>query len=117
MKRTVAITLVVLVAAAAAWSAYAYAQGGGPLKWAGAVTHRPACEPATRPCHRSHAYHDGAACDCDAGGCPNFQDVDSDGRCDVAGNCGRHGHFGRHDGAGRCGRMDPGHACGWHGKQ
>jgi len=90
MKRTVAITLVVLVAVAAAWSAYAYAQGGGPLKRTNAAACQPACGPATQPCEKAQACHDGSACACDPADCPKFKDADRDGKCDNVGDCGRH---------------------------
>ena len=118
MKRTVAITLVVLVAVAAVWSAYAYAQGGGPLKRTNAAACQPACEPATQPCEKAQTCHDGSACACDPADCPKFKDADGDGKCDIAGDCGRHGESGCGGAASRCGgRMVRGHGCGRHGNQ
>ncbi len=118
MKRTVVIALVVLVAATAAWSAYAYAQGSGPLKRMGAAFCRPACEPSSQPCDNVPACHDGSACACDPADCPMFKDEDGDGKCDIAGDCGRHGQTGCRDGASGCGgRMVRGHGCGRHGNQ
>ena len=112
MRRSMAVALVVLVAVVAAWSAYAYAQGGGPLKRMGAAVCQPACEPSTQPCENAQACHDGSACD--PADCPKFQDNDGDGQCDVAGDCGRHGRAGCHNGANECDRMGRGHGHGWH---
>jgi len=116
MKRTVAIALVVLVAVTAAWLAYAYDRGGGPLKWTGAAACQRVCAPATQPCEKAQACHDEWACACDPADCPKFRDEDGDGTCDIAGDCGRHGQFGCHDGASRCGgQLVRGHGCGRHG--
>ena len=112
MRTTIAVALVVLVAVVAAWSAYAYAQGDGPLKRMGAADCQPACEPPTQPCENAQACHDGSACD--PADCPKFQDNDGDGQCDVAGDCGRHSRAGCHNGASRCGPMGRGNGCGWH---
>jgi len=109
MKRTVVIALVVLVAAVAAWSVYAYAQGGGPLKRA-IMACQPACDPSTQPCDKAQACHDGTACACDPAACPEFKDANGDSKCDIAGDCERSAcgaestrHCGR--------RMSRGHGC------
>ena len=115
MKRNVAIVLVVLVAAVAAWSAYAYAQGGGPLKRLVAAC-QPACGPSAQPRENAPACHDGA--DCRAAECPKFRDADGDGQCDTAGDCHAHGSSVCCNGANHCGgRPVPGHRCGGHRDQ
>jgi len=111
MRTTIAAVLVGLVAVIAAWSAYAYAQGGGPLRPTVAAVCQPACEPATQPCDKTPICHDET--DCSPADCPKFHDTDGDGRCDVAGDCGLRGSSGcgtYHRGC----RQARGHGCGGH---
>jgi len=90
MKSIITITVVVLVAVIAAWSAYAYTQGSEPLKQIDTTICEPVCEPATQLCEKDCGCHDGSDCVCDTADCPKFQDDDGDGECDVTGDCGYH---------------------------
>jgi hypothetical protein len=95
-KKSGLLLAVAALAVLAAWAAYGYAQGPGPLA-AGTPSVTEQCVACTTPACES------AGC---SGGCmawPAFADKDNDGVCDTAGTCAKqaNGGCGGQKGCGR----------------
>ena len=114
MKRTVSIVAMCCFVIAAAWTAYAYSQGAGPLTWLCPGTRAQGmCATPHPSCGQSEQCHAGTACPSDGKDCPCFQDRDGDGKCDLhadakamagkVGACNRHSANDCHSGASRSG--------------